>query len=201
MSPVTMRDMVKDDVANVVRTHIDAFPSFFLTFLGAPFLRELYCAILEDPTGIVRVAVQPDQRLAGFAAGTVEPSGMYRRWLKQRWWRFAFAAARPFLSHPRILPRLVRAFTMPRQTSGSPGDANLMSLAVSPQNQGMGVGQRLVVDFLEECRRRGARRVSLTADAAENERVNMFYNQCGLRLEKSFVTPEKRVMNEYVVEL
>src|SRR5204862_7639511 len=50
-----LRPMRKDDVRDVVRIHLDAFPGFFLSFLGPAFLRLLYRGILDDPTGIALV--------------------------------------------------------------------------------------------------------------------------------------------------
>jgi hypothetical protein len=43
--------------------------------------------------------------------------------------------------------------------------------------------------------------VCLTTDCSSNERVNRFYQQLGFRLGRTYVTPEGRAMNEYVMFL
>jgi hypothetical protein len=73
------------DISKIVTLHLHSFPDFFLTFLGPAFLRELYTATLEDDSGIGFVALNGEDIL-GFVTGTAEPSGFYRRLLRQRWW-------------------------------------------------------------------------------------------------------------------
>lgn len=76
-----------------------------------------------------------------------------------------------------------------------------MSIAVLPECQGSGIGQLLVRAFLDEAKRRGLRQVDLTTDRDNNESANRFYQRMGFVCERSFVTPENRAMNEYVIDL
>jgi ribosomal protein S18 acetylase RimI-like enzyme len=188
------------DVPAVVNIHIHSFPTFFLTFLGSGFLRQLYAAIIEDSTGIAIVAKNEDGAIIGFVAGTLEPSGFYRRLIVHRLWRFARAAFMPLVRRPTILPRLLRALTMP-QKSQAIGErtALLMSIAVSPDTQRSGVGRALNEAFLNEAFGRGSHRVILTTDRIDNDAANRFYRQQGFRLARTFVTPEGREMNEYEI--
>jgi len=84
-------DMQMEHVKSVVEVHLQSFRDFFLTFLGRNFLSELYRGILTDPSGIALVAVA-DERITGFVAGTEAPAGFYKRLLRKRWWRFAWAS-------------------------------------------------------------------------------------------------------------
>ena len=76
-----------------------------------------------------------------------------------------------------------------------------MSIAVLPEAQGKGIGQALVWAFLEEAAQRGLRQVDLTTDRDDNETTNRFYQNMGFVCERTFVTPEGRAMNEYVIGL
>jgi ribosomal protein S18 acetylase RimI-like enzyme len=76
-----------------------------------------------------------------------------------------------------------------------------LSIAVAPEAQGLGAGKALVDAFIEEARRRGATRVDLTTDKAGNERTNSFYCSLGFRVAREIVTPEKRVLNEYEIDV
>ena len=103
-----IRTMCETDLTAVVAVHLQAFPGFFLSFLGAGFLAELYHGVLEDPAGITLVS-ERDGQVEAFIAGTSEPCGFYRRLLARRGWRFVLASLRPLLRRPYILGRLWRA--------------------------------------------------------------------------------------------
>jgi ribosomal protein S18 acetylase RimI-like enzyme len=76
-----------------------------------------------------------------------------------------------------------------------------MSVAVAPEAQGQRMGQVLVKAFLEEAVRRGLKHVDLTTDKNNNDSVNQFYQRMGFRVSRTFVTPEGREMNEYVIDV
>ena len=192
-----LRPMLDADSDAVVEVHLAAFPSFFLTFLGPRFLKELYRGILGDPSGIAFV-VEADGSCRGFVAGTADPSGLYGRLLQRRLLGFAWAAVIPVIRRPSIAGRLLRAFAKSKEASESgTGRAELMSLAVLPESQHQGLGARLVGQFVAEARHRGARSVSLTTDAEHNESVRHFYETLGFRETRRFTTREGRAMLEY----
>jgi ribosomal protein S18 acetylase RimI-like enzyme len=195
-----IRVMRPEDVNDVVCIHLKAFQGFFLSFLGDAFLRQLYTAILHDPSGIAFVYEENDGRF-GFVAGTDSPSGFYRSLLKQRWLQFGWASIGPVLRQPRIIPRLLRAFNMPKQDLPAHGCGTLMSIAVLPKAEGRGIGKDLVTAFLQEAHQRGLEYVNLTTDRLNNEPVNAFYQKLGFRCVRSYRTPENREMNEYMIEL
>jgi|WetSurMetagenome_2_1015567.scaffolds.fasta_scaffold01171_6 ribosomal protein S18 acetylase RimI-like enzyme len=197
---LSIKRMAPADVPAVVQVHLDSFPGFFLTFLGPAFLRELYVATLADSSGISFVA-EDGEGICGFVAGTAQPAGFYRRLLRRRWWRFALAAVLPVLKRPSIITRLLGAFSMPEQATQQEGRGTLMSIAVLPEAQGNGIGQALVWAFLGAADQRGLRQVDLTTDRDDNETANRFYQNLGFVCERTFVTPEGRAMNEYVVSL
>ena len=153
-----------------------------------------------DSSGIGFV-IEGENGICGFVTGTAQPAGFYRRLLRRRWWRFALAAALPLLKRPAIIPRLLRAFSMPEQATQQEGRGTLMSIAVLPEAQGKGIGQSLMQAFLAEAARRGLRQVDLTTDQDDNEATNRFYQNLGFVCERTFTTPEGRTMNEYVISL
>jgi ribosomal protein S18 acetylase RimI-like enzyme len=158
----------------------------------------LYVGILKDPAGIAYV-YEDQGHLLGFVAGTSQPAGFYSRLLQRRWWRFGMASLVPILKNPLIVPRLLRAFQKPQDASDRPDVGTLMSIAVSPDSQGHGLGQALVRAFLGEAVGRGLKYVDLTTDKNNNDSVNQFYQRIGFRCSRTFVTSEGREMNEYVI--
>lgn len=183
-----------------MNVHIKSFQKFFLTFLGRQFLNVLYTSITTDPTGIGWV-IKADKKVEGFVIGTSQPGGLYGRLIKRNWWRFGWAALPAFIRKPSILPRLLRAFTMPGQPLPAENCGTLMSIAVDPAAQGSGMGKELVQAFLREAKNRGLDFVNLTTDASGNDATNAFYVSKGFKLHYSFTTPEGRLMNEYLFNL
>lgn len=197
---MTIRIMRKEDCSAVVAIHLASFQGFFLSFLGPRFLKELYEGILDDPSHISLVSESGGQIL-GFVAGSDAPSGLYKRLLKKRWWRFGLASLPTVIKNPRVVKRLVRAFSMSRQAASGERRGTLMSIAVMPGDQNKGIGRLLVKAFLEEASNRGLCQVDLTTDKADNDSVNKFYLNLGFTCSRSFVTPEGRGMNEYSIDL
>src|SRR5213595_2005479 len=102
---IAVRPMERGDLAGVIAIHLSAFPSFFLSFLGPRFLRELYAATMRDGVALVATI---DARVAGFAAGTVVSKSFYRRLLRERFVHLALAIAPAIMRRPSTFLRVVR---------------------------------------------------------------------------------------------
>lgn len=200
MAPrATIRVMTERDVHRVVEVHLAAFQGFFLTFLGPRFLRLFYAEAIA--LGEIALVAEADGAIAGFVMGSTSPGAFFRQLLKRRLVAFAIAAAPAVLRRPAVAARVARALVKPGSAARAPGTATLMSLGVDPAIQGVGAGKALVTAFLEDARRRGATRVDLTTDKVDNERANAFYRSLGFAVAREIVTPERRVLNEYEIDL
>lgn len=196
-----IRKLQSSDVDRVVVVHLSSFPGFFLSFLGPKFLSLFYSGICSASEGIAFVYLNDVGTPAGFVAGTSNPGGFYSRLLKRDWFKFALASIIPVLIKPSVIGRVARAVYHP---AGNPiGDdvAGLFSIGVLPELQGTGAGKKLVQAFLDEARGKGCKRVFLTTDRDNNEAVNAFYEKLGFSVERQYVTPEGRRMNEYWITL
>ena len=185
----------------VVEVHMKAFPEFFLTFLGPRFLREFYKSFIYDNTGIGFVAKDSSTgSILGAVVGPLVPGGYFKRLLKKRWYAFCLASVSAILKRPTVIKRLFRALFYRGEAPSGPQRALLSSIAVSPDVQGQGVGQALVKKWVEEVQRRGGTGCFLTTDARNNDRINVFYQKLGWKIESSYTTPEGRIMNRYVLD-
>lgn len=189
-------------LAELSRLHVEAFPGFFLTSLGEPFLRLLYDSFVNEPDGICIVA-EEGGRVVGLVAGTMEPNGFFRRILRRRGWRFGLAALPGLVKNPAFAIRKCGGaiFYRGERPSGNPDAVLLSSLAVSPSIQSKGVGRRLVEAFNGEVARRGGSAVYLTTDNQGNDRTNRFYESCGFVLLDTFERPGNRTMNRWIKRL
>ena len=188
------------DCEQLAKLHMAAFTGFFLSSLGPRFLKSLYAAFLVEPSAICLVARRQD-RIAGFVFGVCRPSGFVIRTLLRRGMLMAAVLLPVTIRRPAALFRVLRASLRPVFSEAAADEAVLFSIAVDPSLQNRGLGGQMVRAFLEEARRRGAKRVALTTDTQDNDAVNRFYLRLGFRLGSKFLTPEKRQMNEYVIDL
>jgi ribosomal protein S18 acetylase RimI-like enzyme len=189
------------DVRKLVDVHLRSFPGFFLTFLGPRFLRLLYSEILNEPGHVALAARSPSGEMLGFAVGVADQSDFYTRLARRRWFSFAVASLCAVLRRPTIIPRLLRALQAGDDAQDGAAEALLMSIAVLPEYQGIGLGRELLTQFLLTLEARGIRSVSLTTDADNNEHAIRFYSGLGFNLARTYLTPERRKMNEYVIDL
>jgi ribosomal protein S18 acetylase RimI-like enzyme len=190
-----------EHIDRIVEVHINAFPTFFLTFLGPSFLKEFYKSFLYDSQGIGFVAIDAaSQKIIGVIVGPLTPQGYFKRLLKRKWFAFCIASLGAVIRKPSVVKRLFRAVFYRGESPKGADRSLLSSIAVSPDVQGKGVGRALVLKWLEEIKLRGSKGAFLTTDAENNDSVNNFYQKMGFKLESSYSTPEGRKMNRYIYD-
>lgn len=192
--------MESSHVGTVVDMHLLAFPDFFLSFLGKKFLQVYYNAIVRHENAIKIVLINKSE-VIGFVVGSMNPSGFYSSLIKEDKFAFAWASIPAVIKNPLSIPRILRAFLKPKQTSCDSSASELTSLAVSPQHHRHGYGELLVAEFVKLCKEKSGSSITLTTDAVDNDTVNNFYTKAGFVLARSFITPEKRLMNEYLYKI
>ena len=195
-----IRQMSLYDIPSIVKIHLNAFTGFFLTSMGALFLKEFYSSILFDETHIAFVFTEKEM-ISGFVIGTTRPAGLYARTLIRFWYRFTWRLIQLALKNPAIILRLLKRTTQAFGANYISDEALLMSLAVLPEYEGQGVGRGLVNAFISEAHSRGIKKIFLTTDRNENIRANQFYQNMNFKIVRSFITNEEREMNEYCLEI
>jgi len=102
----TVRLATEADLPQVIEVHLMAFPGFFLTRMGRPFLALLYRGFMQSASGVFLVACNDDEAAApivGFVAGTLQPQSFFRRLLSSQWFRFGLVSLWPLLRQPRVV--------------------------------------------------------------------------------------------------
>lgn len=183
-------------VSVMAELHKRAFPMFFLTQLGIPFLKALYRGYLEDKDSGIIVA-EVDDRLIGFIAYSNDYSHFFKRLITNHLFEFALYSTKAAVRHPSIIKRLFGAFKKSEIVEKKEKYVELASICVDPEEANKGIGTALInylkqmVDFNYHAY------INLETDADGNGGVNMFYIKNGFKLEREFVTAEGRRMNEY----
>ena len=191
-----LKGVDKDYIKNLALLHKKSFPAFFLTRLGAPFLRTLYAGYMEDEDSGIIVA-EDDGRLIGFIAYSNDYPGFYKRLMKHHILGFALCSLGTAIRHPSIIKRLLGAFKKSDSVVKAESYVELASICVDPAVEGKGVGTKLIdclktiVDFEKYAY------INLETDADGNDVVNKFYVKNGFKLVREYITQEGRRMNEY----
>jgi GNAT superfamily N-acetyltransferase len=198
---ITLGVLTRADVRQLARLHRAAFPGFFLSSLGQPFLAQFYGGFLADETAVTVVARRGDGTVLGAAVGTTEPAGFFGRMLKRRWPGFVSAGAFAVLKHPKAGPRLLRMVRYGGHGPVAAEGALLNSICVDSQLRGAGLGRHLLDAWTHEVTSRGVHAAFLTTDAEDNDPVNHFYQERGWALAGRYATREGRWMNRYIISL
>lgn len=183
-------------ITKISKLHMAAFPNFFLSQLGLPFLKTLYRGYMEDENSGIIVA-EINGKLAGFIAYSNEYSEFYKGLLKRRLIQFAFCSLLAVIKHPFFFKRLLGAFKKSDDAKKEEAYVELASICVNPKNEGKGIGSRLIDKLKEITDFTIYEYINLETDACDNEAVNKFYMKNGFQLARSYVTAEGRKMNEY----
>lgn len=190
----------REHCEELAQLHADAFPDFFLTRLGQPFLRQFYLGYTKDPSAITSVAIQGTAVL-GAAVGTVAPAGYFKRLLLRQLPGLTLAAARAAVRNPAFVPRLARALTYRGNVPGHQPGALLSSICVAKTSQSTGIGTKLLHDWENRASAAGATHAYLTTDAINNNATNRFYQANCWIPTSQHTTPEQRRMNVYTRNL
>lgn len=193
-----VRPMTEGDLPFVVALHERYFPQGFFAKLGPGFLAEYYRGFLATPTAVALVA-EDDGRPLGYLAGLLHPQAHRRHLLRQRGVRLAVRGGLALARRPRLAVyflrtraglyarKLLRARAQPATAvtarpdpdsaaSPEPDLAVLSHVAVLPDQQGRGVGSRLVDEFERRAQHAGCRRAQLVTSSA---RAGAYYRHRG----------------------
>ena len=168
---MNIRKATVNDVDTIVKIHLDAFKGFFLTSLGAQFLKFYYsCFIKSNET--VTVVAEENGVIYGFSASTKVCKGFNSRLIKSNLFAFTILSLKMLFTTPKSLLRLVKNLTKKGESVEDDEDyAELYSIGVSKAAQGKGVGKLLLAESERVMKAEGVQRVSLTTDFYNNEQA------------------------------
>jgi glycosyltransferase involved in cell wall biosynthesis/ribosomal protein S18 acetylase RimI-like enzyme len=185
------------DLPAIVNIHQRTFNQFFLTQMGAAFLRLYYKLVLDYRAGIVLVS-EKHGILTGFVCGFADPAEFYRlMWRNRR--AFLIPAVVALVRRPLLAANVIQAIRRVQSAAehGPRRSCELSSIAVTPGASGNGVAGTLLRAFLNQSWAKNAECVYLTTDAEANEAANQLYQEIGFRRSCLFLQRRGRWMNEY----
>ena len=183
-------------IPSLALLHKAAFPRFFLTQLGIPFLKTLYTGYLEDAESGIIVA-EEDNRVIGLIAYSKDYPKFYKGLIKHHIIKFAFCSLGAAIRHPSFIKRLLGAFKKSESVVKTERYVELASIGVDPNCEAKGIGSALISYLKNQIDFSKFAYINLETDAVDNEAANRFYIKNGFILEREFTTAEGRKMNEY----
>jgi len=191
----------EEDYSQLAFIHSEAFQGFFLTSLGIRFLNTYYKAVLHYNTSIAVCAVDENGNILGFASGTIKALNYNRGLFCKKMFSFIFAAARAAIRNPSVFYRLAKNLDKSPKIDDDRNYAELLSIAILPHFKGSGIGKNLLEHFENEVLKHGGKKLTLTTDYYNNDRVVSFYKKCGYEVFYDFYTYPKRRMFKMIKSL
>lgn len=196
-----IKTIPKNDLEEVVRVHKNSFQGFFLTELGDHFLKVYYDCVRKDERGIL-LGFYEDDQLFGFCAATTLSKGFNAYLVKANFARFSMIAFRLLFTKMPALIRLVKNFTKNNPDVGDDGEyAELLSIGVSDEKQGQGIGKKLLIQLEKKMQLEGCSKLSLTTDYKDNEKAIRFYNGLGYEILYDFIAYPNRKMYRMIKKI
>lgn len=198
---VSIRELEKEEknrIKTIAELHKRAFPNFFLTQLGLPFLKTLYTGyLLDENSGLI---VAEDDTIVGFLAYSNDYSQFYRNLIKKHLIQFAICSLGAVIKHPSFSKRILGAFKKSEAVKKDEKYVEISSICVDPKYKKEGIGSKLMKYVIKEVDFNTFSFINLETDADNNDEVNRFYLRNGFALERTYITQEGRRMNEYRYE-
>ncbi len=177
MDAVEIRVARVSDAPAIAHLHRTRISEGFLSSLGERFLTRLYRRIILSDGGYAAVAINHGSEVVGMSALAVNVAHLYKQFIVKD------GLVAGFISAPRILrslPRVWETLRYPSTAEGLP-DAEVLSVAVSDDVAGRGVGRALLASTLRECELRGLQAVKVVA-GTDNTAALALYRASGFVL-------------------
>jgi GNAT superfamily N-acetyltransferase len=192
MSPGTqsltdsIRAATAADLAEMARIHAGSGVPGLLSDLGEAFLRDVYYrGLLISPVGQARV-IEIGGRVVGLVTYSSDSSRLFGQIFRRRIFATVLALARAGLRRPRVLLDFIQSvLTVERSSAGSDIAAEIVSLEIAPDFQGLGLGFILLKDAVTALRDAGVTRIKARI-LANHSAVERLYLPLGFHEEAPF---------------
>lgn len=195
---INYRNLNINDYKFIAKIHAEAFSDFFLTSLGSGFLNTYYKACLRNSESISVGAVDTNGQIKGFCMGCISSKGYHKKLLMSNFHSFLIQGLLILFSKPFSLLRLVRNLEKKANYHDDGSYAEILSIAVSPNCKGSGIGRRMIEKFEEQALNKGCKKIALTTDYCNNQDVLLFYKSSGYTIYYEFSAFPNRKMYKLI---
>lgn len=170
---MTIRKLEQLDIGNIAQIHQKYLNDGLLANLGYDFLREFYKSLLMEKSSFTFVATEKS-KIAGFVTAASDFNRIKKSALRNLW----HLVLMQVLKNPILITKVLGLPFYPgfKKDSKIP---EILSLAVTPENRGKGIGKALLTSCKQEFKKRGFASFLLSVRSSMKE-ANAFYQKIGL---------------------
>ena len=181
---INIRLANKKDCQQVAKIHLQEIKWGFLSRLGEKFLCYFYQALIDSPSGFLIIAQENDS-FVGFISGSTDLKKFYKIFSRKYFFKILPLLFRKLFS-VNILKKIYETRKYSKEENDLP-KAELISIALHSQFQGIGISAQLLDEFFLEMKKRKIRTIKVIV--GENlVQANKFYQKNGFKFHsKSFV--------------
>jgi ribosomal protein S18 acetylase RimI-like enzyme len=179
-SQVEFKDLQAAHAGQVAALHIQCISTGFISSMGIDFVTSLYDAIVKSKSSLGVVAVR-NEKVIGFVAFTTNLNKLYKSIIRRKGLKFALLLAGNVLSLRRIKKIFETLFYPARIKKMNLPPAELLSIAVAPEERRKGLAGQLIEKGLRLYRKTGVDKVKVLI-GADNKAGNKLYLKTGFEL-------------------
>ena len=176
-SQIEFQDLQVEYAEQVAALHIQCISTGFISSMGIDFVTNLYEAIVQSNSSFGVVAVRKGNVL-GFAVFTTNINTLYKAVIWRKGLRFAMILAGQICSLKQIKKIFETLFYPARINNKDLPSAELLSIAVAPEEQRKGLAGKLIEKGFRHYRKTGVDKVKVLI-GADNKAGNELYLKCG----------------------
>jgi len=177
---VEFKDLQAAHAGQVAALHIQCISTGFISSMGIDFVTSLYDAIVKSKSSLGVVAVR-NEKVIGFVSFTTNLNKLYKSIIRRKGLKFALLLAGNVLSLRRIKKIFETLFYPSRIKKMNLPAAELLSIAVAPEEQRKGLAGQLIEKGLRLYRKTGVDKVKVLI-GADNKAGNKLYLKTGFEL-------------------
>lgn len=174
------KDLQVIHAGQVAALHIQCISTGFISSMGIDFVTSLYDAIVKSKSSLGVVAVR-NEKVIGFVSFTTNLNKLYKSIILRKGLKFALLLAGNVLSLRRIKKIFETLFYPARIKKMNLPSAELLSIAVAPEERRKGLAGQLIEKGLRLYRKTGVDKVKVLI-GADNKAGNKLYLKTGFEL-------------------
>ncbi|MCP4607223.1 MAG: GNAT family N-acetyltransferase [Planctomycetes bacterium] len=171
------QDLQVEYARQVAALHIQCISTGFISSMGIDFVTCLYEAIVQSHSSFGIVAVR-NEKVLGFAAFTTNINTLFKSIIWRKGLRFALILAGQICSLKRIKKIFETLFYPTRIKNKDLPSAELLSIAIAPEEQRKGLAGQLIEKGFRHYRKTGVDKVKVLI-GADNKAGNELYLKTG----------------------
>ncbi len=176
---IEFKDIQVEYARQVAALHIQCISTGFISSMGIDFVTYLYEAIVQSNSSFGVVAVR-NGKVLGFAAFTTNINTLYKSIVWRKGLRFALLLAGHMCSLKRIKRMFETLFYPTRIKNMNLPSAELLSIAIAPEEQRKGLAGELIEKGFRHYRKTGVDKVKVLI-GADNKAGNKLYLKSGFK--------------------